>query len=111
MNNNNNKKLPNSKPKKKGRGNTKRSGPHLPNSLRREIQLLNPNPNPTPSLSDDDDDFDSAAANDLYEYEEAAPQEESRKNRRYDPVENFEYELPDEFKVSFYSFIITKSDF
>lgn len=83
--------------KKGGRGEkTKRTGPHLPNALRREVELLNPNPNP--SLSDEE--IDSDDANDLYEYEEAIPEEESRKNRRYDPVDNFEYQLPDQFKVS-----------
>lgn len=48
-----------------------------------------------PRNSDDDDEeeeIDSDDANDVYEYEEAIPEEESGKNRRYDPVENFEYD-------------------
>ncbi|BBN68505.1 U3 ribonucleoprotein family protein [Prunus dulcis] len=35
---------------------------------------------------------------DLYEYEEELPEEESKKNRRYDPVENLEYQMPEEFE-------------
>ena len=44
--------------------------------------------------------IDSDDANDVYEYEETIPEEESMKNRRFDHVENFEYELPKEFKVN-----------
>ncbi|KAK2965173.1 hypothetical protein RJ640_019928 [Escallonia rubra] len=71
----------------------KRTGPRLPNALQREIDLKNPR---APSISDEE--IDSDEANDLYEYEEAIPEEQSKKNRRYDPVDNLEYELPDDFK-------------
>lgn len=54
-----------------------------------------------PSTSDDEE-IDSDDANDVYEYEEAVPEEESSKNRRYDPVENFEYELPQQFEVGLF---------
>jgi U3 small nucleolar RNA-associated protein 14 len=53
----------------------KKTGPHLPSSLKKEIERLNPNPI-------DVDEVDS----DIYEYEEEQPEEESRKNKRYDPV-------------------------
>lgn len=72
----------------------KRKGPRLPNSLRKEIDRLNTN-----SLNGSDEDIDSDEARDFYEYEEPLPQEESRKNRRFDPVENYEYELPEKFEV------------
>ncbi|KAE8657654.1 ABC transporter B family member 5 [Hibiscus syriacus] len=41
---------------------------------------------------------DSDFANDVYEYEDEVPQEESRKNRRFDPVDNYEYEIPEDFE-------------
>lgn len=72
----------------------KRKGPRLPNSLRKEIDRLNTN-----SLNGSDEDIDSDEARDFYEYEEPLPQEESGKNRRFDPVENYEYELPEKFEV------------
>ncbi|XP_058202992.1 uncharacterized protein C57A7.06 [Rhododendron vialii] len=81
--------------KKEGGERRKRTGPHLPNSLRKEIELMN---QAKPRNSDDEEEIDSDDANDVYEYEEAIPEEESGKNRRYDPVENFEYELPEQFK-------------
>lgn len=83
------------KNKKNGRNSSKqdrearrRTGPRLPNALRKELDRLNP----TTQLSEDD------ATNDLYEYEEALPEEESKKNKRFDPVDNYEYELPEEFE-------------
>uniref|UniRef100_A0A2N9E4P4 Uncharacterized protein n=1 Tax=Fagus sylvatica TaxID=28930 RepID=A0A2N9E4P4_FAGSY len=76
----------------------KRTGPRLPNSLRKELERLNP----STKLNSDDEEIDSDEGefntNDLYEYQEEIPQEESRKNRRFDPVDNFEYELPEDFK-------------
>ncbi|XP_044508878.1 U3 small nucleolar RNA-associated protein 14-like [Mangifera indica] len=73
----------------------KRSGPRLPNSMRKEVDRLNK----TSSLhNSDDEEIDSDEGNDFYEYEEPLPQEESRKNRRYDPVDNYEYQLPDNFE-------------
>uniref|UniRef100_A0A5B7CB94 U3 small nucleolar RNA-associated protein 14 n=1 Tax=Davidia involucrata TaxID=16924 RepID=A0A5B7CB94_DAVIN len=74
--------------------NKRRTGPHLPNALRKELDLINPT-NPS---NIDEEEIDSDDANDVYEYEEAIPEEESKRNRRFDPVENLEYELPDQFK-------------
>ena len=85
----------NKKGVRRGGEKRKRSGPHLPNAMKREIELLNPR-----SGSDDEIDSDEEfAGKDVYEYEEEVPEEESKKNRRYDPVENFEFELPEDFKV------------
>ncbi|XP_031256151.1 U3 small nucleolar RNA-associated protein 14 homolog A [Pistacia vera] len=73
----------------------KRSGPRLPNSMRKELDRLNR----TSSMNNsDDEDIDSYEGNDFYEYEEPLPQEESKKNRRYDSVDNYEYQLPENFK-------------
>ncbi|PSS08131.1 Small-subunit processome, Utp14 protein [Actinidia chinensis var. chinensis] len=72
----------------------KRTGPRLPNALRKELELMGR----TNRSNSDDEEIDSDDANDVYEYEEAIPEEESMKNRRFDPVENFDYELPKEFK-------------
>ncbi|XP_017247922.1 uncharacterized protein LOC108219144 [Daucus carota subsp. sativus] len=84
----------NKKGVRRGGEKRKRSGPHLPNAMKREIELLNPR-----SGSDDEIDSDEEfAGKDVYEYEEEVPEEESKKNRRYDPVENFEFELPEDFK-------------
>ncbi|KAF3947043.1 hypothetical protein CMV_026769 [Castanea mollissima] len=84
--------------KKKSKRNDVRKGPRLPNSLRKEIERLNP----STQLNSDDEDINSDEGefltDDIYEYEEKIPQEESRKNRRFDPVENFEYELPEDFE-------------
>ncbi|XP_008784750.2 uncharacterized protein C57A7.06 [Phoenix dactylifera] len=82
---------------KKGRkeGRKKGSGPHLPSSFRKEIDLLNPNPKSPESGSDGGV---GDVREDVYEYEEPLPQEESKKNRRFDSVENYEYEFPAEFE-------------
>lgn len=90
--------------KKEGGERRKRTGPHLPNSLRKEIELMN---QAKPRNSDDEEEIDSDDANDVYEYEEAIPEEESGKNRRYDPVENFLYELPEQFQVGLPALILT----
>ncbi|XVF72649.1 hypothetical protein PTKIN_Ptkin12aG0136600 [Pterospermum kingtungense] len=79
--------------KKKTNEKKKRTGPRLPSALRTEIDRLNPRVS-----SNRDDEIDSDVGNDFYEYEEEVPQEESRKNRRFDPVENYEYELPEDFE-------------
>ncbi|GAU11228.1 hypothetical protein TSUD_342180, partial [Trifolium subterraneum] len=63
------------KKKSKKDSGRKKNGPHLPSSLKKEIELLNPKPI-------DVDEIDS----DVYEYEEELPEEESKKNKRYDPV-------------------------
>lgn len=90
-----------SKKKFRGHGNSKangrkRTGPRLPSSLRKELDRINPRNSPI-----SDDEINSDEGNDVYEYEEGVPEEESRKNRRYDPVENYEYELPEQFKVRY----------
>ncbi|KAJ6815061.1 uncharacterized protein M6B38_134695 [Iris pallida] len=92
------KKKTHSKTKKESRKTpTRKSGPRLPSSFRKEIELLNPNPKNSDS-DGEDEEGGIAVRGDLYEYEEEVPEEESKKNRRYDPVENYEYELPDDFK-------------
>ncbi|CAJ1877399.1 unnamed protein product [Sphenostylis stenocarpa] len=66
-------------------------GPRLPSSLQKHIDSLNP----TTSL----DSVDSDDHDDLYEYEEERAEEESRKNKRYDPAsvnDDFSEEIEDE---------------
>ncbi|KAA8549150.1 hypothetical protein F0562_000834 [Nyssa sinensis] len=72
----------------------KRTGLRLPTALRKELDLINPT---IPSNSVEEE-IDSDDANHVYEYEEAIPEEEYKKNRRFDPVDNFEYELPRQFE-------------
>ncbi|ONK62915.1 uncharacterized protein A4U43_C07F9440 [Asparagus officinalis] len=74
----------------------RKSGPRLPSVLLQELDRLNPNPRSSDSESNDE--AEAKVAGDLYEYEEEMAQEETKKNRRYDPVENYEYELPEDFK-------------
>lgn len=81
------------KTKRDERTKKKKTGPRLPSSLRKELDIVNPT---TSTYSDEE--IDSDEGNDIYEYEEGVPEEEVRKNKRFDPVENFEYELPDDFK-------------
>ncbi|XP_059306538.1 U3 small nucleolar RNA-associated protein 14-like [Lycium ferocissimum] len=71
----------------------KRKGPRLPNAMLKELQIRK-----RYNESDDEEIGTDDAINDFYEYEEAVAEEETRKNRRFDPVENFQYELPDEFE-------------
>lgn len=71
----------------------KKTGPRLPSSLKKEIQTLNPN-------NVDIDDVDS----DVYEYEEDLPEEESKKNKRYDPV-SVNDDLDSDFEV-FHSLLL-----
>lgn len=85
--------------KKKDDSKRKKSGPRLPSQLQKEIDFLNPNPTNTEDATDSDDSERVIERNNLYyEYEEPIPQEESKKNRRFDPVDNLEYELPDHFE-------------
>lgn len=85
------------------RGDKKKTGPRLPSALRKQLDNFK-NPNLRNSSDDDDDEvIDSDEGelnyrNDLYEYEEEVAEEESRKNRRYDQVDNYEYQLPEQFK-------------
>ncbi|KAI4301423.1 hypothetical protein L6164_034703 [Bauhinia variegata] len=74
----------------------KKSGPRLPSSLQKELERLSPS-----TTLDSDEDVDSDReifGKDLYEYEEQQAEEESKKNRRYDPVQvhKSQYEMPDE---------------
>ena len=99
----NNTENPNKKPKSKslttekrgggGKGKNARKGPRLPTAIRQEVERLNPR------QDFDDEDIESDEGNDVYEYEEGVPEEESKKNRRFDRVENYEYELPENFEV------------
>ncbi|XP_061365521.1 uncharacterized protein C57A7.06 [Gastrolobium bilobum] len=68
------------KSKKNGNIQRKKTGPRLPSSLQREVDRLN---HTTAFDGGDADIMDSD--NDVYEYEEKQAEEESRKNRRYDP--------------------------
>ena len=83
---------------KKNKGSDKRrhnrGGPRLAPSLQREVNQMKGDDNEVSDF-DEGDTF----AGDVYEYEEAVPEEESRKNRRYDTVDNYDYKLPDDFKV------------
>ncbi|XP_068654191.1 uncharacterized protein [Aristolochia californica] len=66
----------------------KRRGPRLPSILHKELNLLNPKP------ENREEEIDS----DVYEYDEPIPEEESKRNRRFDSVDNLEYELPKDFE-------------
>ncbi|XP_057793654.1 uncharacterized protein LOC131010239 isoform X3 [Salvia miltiorrhiza] len=82
----------------KGSEKKRRSGPRLPNALKKELEHLNPTLNGEASDGDEEIDSDGAVGNDVYEYEEGVAEEESTRNRRYDPVENYEFELPEDFE-------------
>ncbi|KAI7744563.1 hypothetical protein M8C21_012837 [Ambrosia artemisiifolia] len=59
---------------KKGKDNKWNKGPHLPNSLKKELDSLNPRDISDEEMQSDDDI-------DVYEYEEKVPDEELKKNR------------------------------
>lgn len=84
--------------KKNEKGERRRRAPGLPNSLRKEIDILD---RFSEAQEIEDEEFDSrdAAGDDFYEYEETVAEEETKKNRRFDPVENYEYQIPDEIEV------------
>uniref|UniRef100_A0A0D9VTV7 Uncharacterized protein n=1 Tax=Leersia perrieri TaxID=77586 RepID=A0A0D9VTV7_9ORYZ len=74
-----------------GKRGERRHGPRLPTALRRQLDALGPDPS---RGSDDDEEAGSdEGADDVYEYEEAVPEEEAGKNGRYDAVEKYEYEF------------------
>ncbi|CAN8308659.1 unnamed protein product [Cochlearia groenlandica] len=74
----------------------KRKGPHLPNSI---LKTIANEKRPLNSDEEDDEiDSDDGGGGDFYEYEEGVPEEESRKNNRYDRVNNYEFELPEDFE-------------
>lgn len=77
----------------------RRRGPRLPNAFRRELELRNPTVGGDDSDGDEEIDSDGAVGNKIYEYEEGIAEEETMKNKRYDRVENFEFELPEDFEV------------
>lgn len=88
---------------------TTTTGPRLPSSLLNQFPMLS-NRNHGVGVGvgvdvDEDDDINSdveeTQAFDVYEYDEPLPEEDSKKNRRFDPVDNLEYELPDQFEVSY----------
>ncbi|KAL2538946.1 U3 ribonucleoprotein (Utp) family protein [Forsythia ovata] len=97
-----NRKINNSSSKKKekeeDRKNRRRRGPRLPNALQKELNLLNPAVEGGLSDGDEDINFDDTVGNDVYEYEEGVPEEESKRNKRFDPIDNYEYELPEDFE-------------
>lgn len=94
-----NRKRNNSSSRKKGKEqNRPRRGPRLPNALQKELNRLNPAVERGFSDGDEDINFDDTVGNDVYEYEEGVPEEESKKNKRFDPVDNYEYELPEDFE-------------
>ncbi|KAG0480989.1 hypothetical protein HPP92_011847 [Vanilla planifolia] len=70
----------------------KKSGPHLPSSFLKELGFQKHPPNTSEQEEGEEDD------DNLYEYEEPLPEEEMKKNRRFDQVENYEYELPKGFE-------------
>ncbi|OIV95377.1 hypothetical protein TanjilG_14531 [Lupinus angustifolius] len=88
----------------KSKTHRKKSGPHLPSSLKKEVERLNPNTN---SFGSDESDYEDGEreilVKDLYEYEEEQAEEESKKNKRYDAgsVDKLEYELPDDLSDDF----------
>ncbi|KAK8946668.1 hypothetical protein KSP39_PZI006388 [Platanthera zijinensis] len=75
-------------------GRREKSGPHLPSSFLKEIGIQNPISNSSDQVEGDDE----SDSDDLYEYEEKLPEEERKENRRFDQVENYGYELPEEFE-------------
>lgn len=95
-------------PKRRGRAlssdgrNSAKRGPRLPSALRKELDRLNPEPAGSgDEVSSGEQVEDVPARGDVYEYDESVAEEESKKNRRFDSVENLEYELPDDFEVCF----------
>jgi U3 small nucleolar RNA-associated protein 14 len=73
-----------------GKSGERRShGPHLPNKMRRELESLAP----ARDRGSDSDDEDDVVGEDVYEYEEGVPEEEARKNDRYDAVKTYEYDF------------------
>lgn len=87
----------------------KRTGPRLPSNFRKELDLVNHNTLDGGSEEEIHSD-EGELGNNLYEYEEGVPEEESKKNRRFDPVENFEYDLPADFKVYFFDYLVLLVD-
>ncbi|KAF6141865.1 hypothetical protein GIB67_003236 [Kingdonia uniflora] len=77
--------------------NRKKRGPRLPSAIRKEIGIVKHNP------GDSEEDLDSDQGDeelDPFELEdEPLAEEDLKKNRRFDPVDNLEYKFPEEFEV------------
>ncbi|KAM7255097.1 hypothetical protein ACFE04_020338 [Oxalis oulophora] len=71
-----------------------KTGPRLPFTMRMKLDRIDPKPKDS---DDDDVSIRSDDVNDFYEYEEETLLTESNKNR-FDQVESYEYELPEEFE-------------
>ncbi|CAA0809862.1 U3 ribonucleoprotein (Utp) family protein [Striga hermonthica] len=84
--------------KEEANGKRPKRGPRLPNALQKELSLLSRAGEGEPSDGDEDIGSDDAFGEDVYEYEEGVPEEESMKNRRFDRVENYQFELPKDFE-------------
>ncbi|GAB2241768.1 hypothetical protein Droror1_Dr00018543 [Drosera rotundifolia] len=85
--------------RKGGEKSRKKSGPRLPNVLRRQIDAASRRGDDEDEVFDSEEEFmGRGGGGDAYDYEEETAEEESKKNRRYDPVDNYEFELPDNFK-------------
>ncbi|KNA13232.1 hypothetical protein SOVF_118770 [Spinacia oleracea] len=83
-------------------GGGERRGPRLPSAFRKQLDNFK-NPNNGDDDVEDDEVIDSDEGElnyvkDFYVYEEEVAEEESKKNRRFDHVENYEYQLPEKFK-------------
>ncbi|CAA6669107.1 unnamed protein product [Spirodela intermedia] len=70
----------------------RKTGLRLPSALRKELSKVGGD------SRNSDDESDVERKGDVYEYEEGIPEEEKGSNRRFDPVEDVEYELPDDFE-------------
>ncbi|KAL4196932.1 hypothetical protein AMTRI_Chr04g248760 [Amborella trichopoda] len=79
----------------KGGGRKDKKMPHLPSSLRRELGIERFNREDGHESNSEEELHPGDA---VYEYDEPLPQEESKKNRRFDHVDNLEYELPESFR-------------
>ncbi|XP_070018853.1 uncharacterized protein [Nicotiana sylvestris] len=73
----------------------RRKGPRLPKAMLKVLQL----PKIFNEHSDEDISSSDEAVNDFFENEEGVAEEESKKNKRFDHVENFQYELPYDFEI------------
>ncbi|XP_078435662.1 U3 ribonucleoprotein (Utp) family protein [Wolffia australiana] len=82
----------NNRKKPRKNDNRRKTGPRLPSSLRKDPSFA------IPDRRGSDEDSDVEENGDVYEYEEGVPEEEKGRNRRFDPVDDVEYELPEDFE-------------
>ncbi|CAM6036547.1 unnamed protein product [Sphagnum compactum] len=80
-----------------GRSNGKKVGPQLASSLLKELKGDDDHRR---KQSKEEEEDDSILPGDVYEYEEQLPEEEAGKNRRYDSVDQLDYELPSDFETT-----------